>query len=1072
MKIFRHRSEPSRALCAAERLFPSHPARTGRAVPLLILSLLLAAIFLFPGTSPALAQETQGTCGDGVTWTLDDEGTLTISGTGEMYDYAQTDAPWENYRSDITHIFISGGVTSIGDYAFAECTRLTSVTFGDGSQLTSIGNGAFAYCKKLTSVTIPGTVKSIGTDAFHGCTDLTSVTIPDNSQLTSIGEDAFHSCMNLTSVTIPEKVTSIGAAAFAFSGLESVTIPEKVTSIGQRAFESCSRLTGLVVNENNPNYSSRDGVLFSKDGKTLIQFPGGKSGEDGLYVIPGSVKTIGKNAFHNCDALKTVIIPSGVETILSDAFWACDALETVTIPETVTSIGASAFSYCGSLSSVTINRTTKPLEIGVNAFYRYPGTGDLALNVAIDSSYPTLDFDITEEAGYEKSGSSLLLTDSYKSTAAADLTLYCDISVEVKPEDSGSVTGAGHKAPGETVTLSPSPAEYYVFDKWTEGESVFTANPYTFTAEKNRSLTANFKLDISEVSVTVNPEGSGSVKWGGGTYLVKNDVQVFVEPIGDYVFVNFTENGEVVSSNNPYEFTVTGGRHLTANFADKYNSVTVSADPPEGGTVSGGGNSIPYGESTMVTATPATGYSFVNWTEGEDVVSTDAGYTFTVTGARDLVAHFVKLHQISAEAKPAEGGTVSGGGDIAEGTSDTVTATPAAGYSFVNWTEGGVEVSTDASYTFTVSGARTLTANFAELPPDTYSVTVTTDGNGTASASPASGTKGTEVTLTAEPAEGYQFSEWQVLSGGVSVTDNKFTIGTANVEVKAVFTDYTYTGEGQDHQIGSGEDTVFRITRSVNDEESFDKFEGIRMDGEIVDKKYYDAYKGSVIIHLHADYMDTLKPGKHTLTALFSDGEEKVPFKVTEPEKFEVKVYFVFLRNDSSRGLPFDIKLETLKPVLSIKDGDEVISKSEPVELTLTLEKNEIPKTASFPKEVELSPGKYTVSVSGLPKEIGKEIPDGNAKDAPKYSLTAKAEINTKDGKPVITVYLIFTPPALKVEPPVVYILPEDEIGAYALLKDGTKEYLLFQTYDICMEWLGRDDLCRGYERCFHKDGK
>ena len=279
-----------------------------------------------------------------------------------------------------------------------------------------------------------------------------------------------------------------------------------------------------------------------------------------------------------------------------------------------------------------------------------------------------------------------------------------------------------------------------------------------------------------------------------------------------------------------------------------------------------------------------------------------------------------------------------------------------------------------------------------------------------------------------------------------------------------------YTGKGNDHQIGSGEDTVFTIKRIVNDDQAFDKFKGILMDGADVNDENYTSARGSVIITLKAAYMDTLSPGTHTLTAVFDDGVENVSFKVIEAEEFKVKVNFEFLRSDGNRGLPFDIKKGTVNPVLTIKHGDEAVSKSG----ALTVEiipggPNEYPVTASFPKAVkDLTPGKYAVDVSGLPKEMEKDIPD--SADKPKYKLTAKAEVNEKDGETVITVYLIFANPAPP--EPVVYPLPEDEIGAYTILKDGTKEYLLFHTYDICIAWLGSDELCRGPEHCFHKDGK
>ena len=155
--------------------------------------------------------ETNGTCGDNVTWTLDDNGTLTISGEGDMYDnYYAENVPWCDVRQSITTVVIKDNVTSIGDSAFNGCSGLTSVTIPDS--VISIGEWAFSYCDSLTSVTIPDSVTSIEDSAFAYCDSLVSVTIPDS--VISIGDSAFYDCDSLTSITIPDSVISIGDSAF------------------------------------------------------------------------------------------------------------------------------------------------------------------------------------------------------------------------------------------------------------------------------------------------------------------------------------------------------------------------------------------------------------------------------------------------------------------------------------------------------------------------------------------------------------------------------------------------------------------------------------------------------------------------------------------------------------------------------------------------------------------------------------------------------------------------------------------------------------------------------------------
>ncbi|MDD6610696.1 MAG: leucine-rich repeat protein [Clostridiales bacterium] len=311
-----------------------------------------------------------GTCGDNLTWTLDQNGTLTIRGTGKMYDWSdESDVPWYQLQNQIIEVDIGNSVTSIGNCAFYSCDSLTSVTIGNG--VTSIGNYAFYDCHSLTSVTIPDSVTTMGKHTFQGCSSLESVTIPDSvtsigynafsdcgsltsvtipDSVTSIGSSAFYGCGSLTSVTIPDTVTSIGSWAFAYcDSLTSVTIPDSVTSIGNYAFEGCDNLTGIHVDTNNPAYASVDGVLFNKNKTLLIQYPGGKSG---AYTIPDSVTSIGDYAFYSCDSLTSVAIPDSVTSIGAGVFQYCNSLTSVTIGTGVTNIGDSAFSDCNSLTDV------------------------------------------------------------------------------------------------------------------------------------------------------------------------------------------------------------------------------------------------------------------------------------------------------------------------------------------------------------------------------------------------------------------------------------------------------------------------------------------------------------------------------------------------------------------------------------------------------------------------------------------------------------------------------------------------------------------------------------------------
>ena len=253
-----------------------------------------------------------GTCGENLSWVLDEDGVLRISGNGPMQDYSMSSlAPWYSKRTKITSVVVEPGVTSIGDSAFDGCRGLTSVSIPDG--VTSIRRSAFSGCSSLTSVSIPDGVTSIEGSAFRGCSGLTSVSIPES--VTSIGMYAFSRCSGLTSVSIPDGVTSIGESAFSgCSGLTSVSIPDGVTSIENGAFISCSSLTSVS--------------------------------------IPDGVTSIGDSAFSYCSGLTSVSIPDGVTSIGEYAFSGCRGLTSVSIPAGVTSIGEYAFYGCSNLKDV------------------------------------------------------------------------------------------------------------------------------------------------------------------------------------------------------------------------------------------------------------------------------------------------------------------------------------------------------------------------------------------------------------------------------------------------------------------------------------------------------------------------------------------------------------------------------------------------------------------------------------------------------------------------------------------------------------------------------------------------
>lgn len=213
-----------------------------------------------------------GTYGENLTWTLDNEGTLTVSGSGAMQSERDTDAgPWLPYREYIKKAVVGEGVTNIGQMAFAFCPVLTSVTLPES--VTVIADSAFFQCSALTEIRLPEHVTGIGKNAFLGCGGLTSVSIPEG--VTEIGYSAFIQCSSLTEIILPESLTTIGYSAFSkCTGLTAVTIPEHVTRIGDCAFYETSLKTATVLSTDCTFEEADTPYSIFPDGTVLRGFKG------------------------------------------------------------------------------------------------------------------------------------------------------------------------------------------------------------------------------------------------------------------------------------------------------------------------------------------------------------------------------------------------------------------------------------------------------------------------------------------------------------------------------------------------------------------------------------------------------------------------------------------------------------------------------------------------------------------------------------------------------------------------------------------------------------------------------
>ena len=285
-----------------------------------------------------------------------------------------------------------------------------------------------------------------------------------------------------------------------------------------------------------------------------------------------------------------------------------------------------------------------------------------------------------------------------------------EVSVKPSSEERGSVTIAGttntlYIREGGEVTLTATPKENCNFHNWTaNGEEVSKEATCTIKVTKDAEYTANFVTH----KVTVL-SGEGGTAETSKTQVEDNEkITLTATPNEGYSFVNWTVNGKEVSTDNPYTATITEDTEFKANFI----SYKVTVLSGEGGTATANKTQVGHNEQVTLTATPNEGYSFVNWTVNGEEVSTSATYTVTVTKDVEYIANFI-THKVTIIA--GEGGTAKASKtQVGHNEQVTLTATPNEGYSFVNWTVNGEEVSTSATYTVTVTSNVEYKANFLE----------------------------------------------------------------------------------------------------------------------------------------------------------------------------------------------------------------------------------------------------------------------------------------------------------------------------------------------------------------------
>ncbi len=331
-----------------------------------------------------------GSCGDGLGWCLDWNGTLTVSGAGAMPDYySSASRPWNAYKGMIFSVRVEGGVTCVGSLAFYECAHLKEVVLEE--PVASVGGSAFARCTALRRVELPDSLTQLDNVAFSQCERLQSIRLPEG--LTALNSGVFSECVSLRQLHIPAATVSVDTSAFSrCAALETITVDAdnpNYSSDGtalyskdksrllyvpdgfRGAYTLASQttaintlfmspgLTAIHVPQDNPTYTDIDGVLYNKEKTQLIRVPMAFSGS---HRVPDSVLSVHNYAFQDCSRLTGIQLSSKLQQIPENAFWGCTALTSLTIPDGVTVIGQYAFWDCTALTEVILPSGLERLE--------------------------------------------------------------------------------------------------------------------------------------------------------------------------------------------------------------------------------------------------------------------------------------------------------------------------------------------------------------------------------------------------------------------------------------------------------------------------------------------------------------------------------------------------------------------------------------------------------------------------------------------------------------------------------------------------------------------------------------
>ena len=491
--------------------------------------------------------------------------------------------------------------------------------------------------------------------------------------------------------------------------------------------------------------------------------------------------------------------------------------EEITSPYTVTGDAEIVANFLEeSVTLYTITVTAEPAEGGiVSGAGTYPENEVVTLSATANTGYDFMGWKLNGEIVSTDAEYQFAVTENADYIAVFEIQT---VEIVVTDGEGGTHTmnGTGTYNYGEEVTITATPDEGYRFVGFIVGSETITDNPYTFNATENLTIEVSFELIPNYmVTITANPAEAATFDVENGEVAENTELTITATMTEGYRFLNWTVNGEVQDETGlSLTVTVTEAMDIVANFElipEIVNyMVTIAANPAEAATFNMENGEVEENTEITVIATMAEGYNFLNWTiNGEVQDETELTLTVTVTEDMDIVANFEEVivppteYTVTLLCSPVAGGTTEGAGTYEEGTSVTVNAIVNEGYEFVNWTVNTEVVSTEAEYTFDVTADITLVANFHLIPVINYYMVnfeVNPEEAGTVDQESGEFEEGSEVTVTATAAEGYEFLNWTVNGTETEGEENVLTFTVteemtvvANFELIPVIVEYNIT---------------------------------------------------------------------------------------------------------------------------------------------------------------------------------------------------------------------------------------------------------------------------------------